>query len=188
VLGAIERALREAPNPAQHQPRSAATHAQRRAHFRRNLRTLAGWQYTIRLTLCLAAATVLAHAWPGRHMYWVALTVALLTERAVEALPVKVTQRALGTLVGVVLAHFVFAWTLSAWWLGTVVGVLAGGRAVLRTRNYLAYTVVMTPLVIALLDAGKPPDWRVLGDRALATLIGALLVLAANAAFRPAAK
>jgi len=126
--------------------------------------------------------------WPGHHMYWVALTVALLTERAIEPLPVKVTQRALGTLIGVVIAHFVFAWTLSPWWLGAVVGVLAAGRAILRTRNYLAYSVVMTPLVIALLDAGKPPDWGVLGDRVLATFIGALLVVAANMAFRRAAK
>jgi len=46
----------------------------------------------------------------------------------------------------------------------------------------------MTPLVIALLDAGRPPDWSVLGDRVLATLVGAFLVLAANAVFRRAAK
>ncbi len=194
VLGAVERALRRTPHGAPHslqqphQPRPAATHAQRRAHLRRSLRTLAGWQYTIRLTLCLAAAVVLTRAWPGHHLYWVALTVALLTERAVEALPVKVTQRAVGTLAGVLVAHAVFGWTLSAWWLAGVVGVLAAGRAMLRTRNYLAYTVVMTPLVIALLDAGKPPDWNVLADRALATLIGAVLVLAANAAFRRGAK
>lgn len=188
VLGAVARRVRTTPNPAPHEAHATASHAQRRAHFRRALRTLAGWQYTIRLAACLAIAAILAHAWPGHHMYWVALTVALLAERAIEPLPVKVTQRALGTLVGVVIAHFVFAGTLPAAWLAMVVGVLAAGRALLRTRNYLAYTVIMTPLVIALLDAGRPPDWGVLGDRALATLLGALLVLAANAALRRAAK
>jgi hypothetical protein len=188
ILGAIERAVKKPANPAPHAPHRAVTHAQRRAHFLRTLRTLAGWQYTIRLAGCLAIAMVLAHAWPEHHLYWVALTVALLTERAIEVLPVKVTQRALGTFIGVLIAHFVFAWALSAWWLAAVVGVLAAGRAMLRTRNYLAYTVVMTPLVIALLDAGRPPDWGVLADRALATLIGALLVLAANASFRGTAK
>jgi len=188
VLGAIERAIRRKPNPAPHAPQRTATRAQRRAHFRRTLGTLAGWQYTIRLMLCLTAAAALGHAWPEHHMYWVALTVALLTERAIETLPVKVTQRALGTLIGVLIAHFVFTWTLSPWALAIVVAVLAAGRAILRTRNYLAYSVVMTPLVIALLDAGKPPDWGVLADRALATLIGAVLVVAANTAFLRTAK
>ena len=188
ILGAIARALRKSPHPAPHAPPRAVTHAQRRAHLRRTLRTLDGWQYTIRLTACLVVAAVLAHAWPEHHMYWVALTVALLTERAGELLPVKVTQRALGTLAGVLIAHFVFAGMLSGWGLAAVVAVLAAARASLRTRNYLAYTVVMTPLVIALLDAGRPPDWSVLGDRVLATLVGAFLVLAANAVFRRAAK
>jgi uncharacterized membrane protein YccC len=156
--------------------------------LRRTLGTLAGCQYTIRLTACLAVAVVLAHAWPDHHLYWVALTVALLTERPVEMFPVKVTQRALGTLLGVVIAHFVFEWAISGWWLGVVVGVLAATRPMLRTRNYLAYTVVMTPLVVALIDAGKPPDWSVLADRLGATLIGAALVLGANAALRRTAK
>jgi len=188
ILGAIERAARKPANPAPHAPHRTVTHAQRRAHFFRALRTLAGWQYAIRLTSCLAVAMVLAHAWPEHHLYWVALTVALLTDREIEALPVKVTQRTLGTLLGVLIAHFALAWSISGWWLGLVVGILAAGRAMLRTRNYLAYTVVMTPLVIALLDAGKPPEWSVLDDRAVATLVGAVLVLLANAILRRAAK
>jgi fusaric acid resistance family protein len=187
LLGAIARALRGAAAAAVAAAPAAHTNAQRLARWRRTLRTLAGWQYTLRLTLCLAAAAMLGYLWPGHHLHWVALTVGLLTERQVEAWPVKTTQRALGTLLGVLAAGLLFGWTMPWWALAATIGILAAARPYLRARNYLAYTAVTTPLILAILDAGAPPGAAVLVDRLVATLIGAALVLAANAALRRAA-
>ena len=60
--------------------------------------------------------------------------------------------------------------------------VLAGLRPRLRAGNYLAYSAVMTPLIIVLLDRGASPGIDVLGDRLIATLVGAALVIGANLA------
>ena len=58
--------------------------------------------------------------------------------------------------------------------------MLAAARPLLRARNYLAYTAVMTPLIIVLLDAGRPLGVGILINRLVATLIGAGLVIGAN--------
>ena len=113
-------------------------------------------------------------------MHWVVLTVALLSEWQIEAFPVKTTQRALGAALGVLATGLLLFDTPPAWALAAGIAVLAGLRPLLRARNYLAYTAVMTPLIILLLDAGAAPGLGVLIDRLVATLIGAGLVIATN--------
>ncbi len=60
------------------------------------------------------------------------------------------------------------------------IGLLGGARPLLRERNYLAYSAVMAPLVLLLMDGTGPFGAAVLGDRLLATIIGAALVIATN--------
>ncbi|WP_232318228.1 hypothetical protein [Sphingomonas sp. TDK1] len=67
------------PHPARRQP----TSNQRRAHFRKQLRSLTGWQFPMRLAIGLALASMVRHADPAHHFGWTLLTVALLTENAV---------------------------------------------------------------------------------------------------------
>ena len=70
---------------------------------------------------------------------------------------------------------------------GTVTEVLPDGnfRVMLDNEHeVLAYTAAMTPLIILLLDSGRPPGMGVLIDRLVATLIGAALVIAANLLFK----
>lgn len=166
---------RPAPPPAQSHPRG-----QRLKRWRASLKRLAGWQFALRLVACLAAAGAIRAHWPEHHFHWIAITVALLTERSLERFPVRVTQRAVGTLVGVIAAGLVYWLNPPQWALAAVIAVLAAARAPLRTANYLAYTVVQTPLVLLILDAGQRQGFELLGDRLVATLIGAALVLAAN--------
>jgi hypothetical protein len=59
-------------------------------------------------------------------------------------------------------------------------------RPLLRARNYLAYTAAMAPLIILLLDMGRPPELAVLIDRLVATLVAAGLVITTNLIFRRA--
>jgi uncharacterized membrane protein YccC len=102
------------------------------------------------------------------------LTVAILTGRQGEPAAVKTTQRAIGTALGVVVAGLCLRLQLPLWALILLIGLLAGLRPLLRNRNYLAYSVVMTPLVILIIDAGRTPENGILVDRLAATLIGAL--------------
>jgi Fusaric acid resistance protein-like len=181
LCGAFARAKKSPDGDA---PSTTYTTAQRFAHWRRSLRGFAGWQYALRISLCLAAAMMLRSRWPAHHLHWVAITVVLLAERQLGASAVKITQRGAGTLAGVLVAGLLAEWNAGAWAIAAAVAVLAGLRPLLRVRNYLAYTAVTTPLILALLDAGQPQEPGILVDRLMATLAGAALVLAANALFR----
>jgi len=185
VTGAIARGIgwRAAPRAPEPAPFSRA---QRFARWRRSLRTLAGWQYALRLTACLAAAALLDAAWPGHHMRWAAITVVLLTERQPEPWPRKAMQRALGTFAGVMLAAVVFTDAIAGGVLALAIAILAAARVLLRDWSYAASTAATTPLILAILDAGEPADIALLLDRLAATLVGAALVLAANALLRRA--
>ncbi|MDE1174299.1 MAG: FUSC family protein [Parvibaculaceae bacterium] len=168
-----------APPPAA--PATAATWKFRR--LVQTLKSLPGWQYPLRLALCLGAASMIGWYWPHHHFHWIALTVTLLCHRQLEALPVKVTQRALGATLGVAATGLLVSQTLEPWILVCIIGVLASLGPWLRVRNYLAYTASMTPLIILLFDAGRPVELAILVDRLAATLIGAALVIAANMLF-----
>jgi Fusaric acid resistance protein-like len=187
VLGALARAGHRGEVACEAGSSSQPTAAQKRARWRRSLAQISGWHYTLRLTLCLGVAVGLRWLWPEHHFHWIALTVALLTERQIERLPVRTTQRALGTALGVLAAGALLVYQPPAWGLIVGIGVLAAARPFLRARNYLAYSAVMTPLIIVILDAGAPLGAGVLIDRLVATLIGAALVIGANMIFARAA-
>jgi|APLak6261698228_1056238.scaffolds.fasta_scaffold00281_9 hypothetical protein len=162
----------------------AATAAQRLARWRRTMSQLAGWQYVFRLAFGLTVAGFLQWQLPEHHLSWVALTVVILTRRQPEPQSVKTTQRALGTLVGVLVASIFLAFTPPVAVLIVAIFVLSGMRSILRARNYLAYSVLMTPLMVLLMDGSPPVSGGVLWDRLFATLIGSALVILARAAFR----
>jgi len=184
LLGALARARCRRRDPPREAVPPPMTLRQRLARWRSALSHLAGWQYALRLMFCLGVAGLLRWFWPDHHLHWIALTVALLAEWQIEAFPVRTTQRALGAAAGVLATGLLLVYAPPAWALVAVMGVLAGLRPLLRARNYLAYTAAMTPLIILLLDGGRPPGLGVLIDRLVATLIGAALVIAANLLFK----
>lgn len=163
---------------------STATAAQKFTRWTRSLSHLSGWQYTFRLGLCLSAAGVFQWLWPDHHLYWIAVTVAILSQRKVEAFPTKATQRAIGTALGVLAAGLLLAFQLPVWGLILAIGLLAGARPVLKSRNYLVYSAGITLLIILIIDVGQPLGSGVLADRLLATAIGVALVIAANRIIR----
>jgi hypothetical protein len=182
ALGALARAAgSHAPTDESASPMPLR---QRLTRWRLALSRLAGWQFALRLMLCLSIAGLLRWLWPDHHMHWIALTVALLTEWQIDAFPVRTTQRALGAALGVLATGVLLIAMPPAWALVAGMGVLAGLRPLLRARTYLAYSAGMTPLIILLLDAGGPPEPGVLIDRLVATLIGAGLVIATNLLFK----
>ena len=166
-----------------HKTRQTPTNAQRRAYFRRTLYRLEGWQFPLRLALGLGIASVLRHLWPTHHFYWILLTVALLTQRPIEHVPVKTVQRLAGTLGGVALTGAILCYVSSPVALGIVACLLATVVPLARARNYLLYAVVSTPLILLVLDIGKPIASALLTDRLIATLAGGLTVMTLNVLF-----
>lgn len=173
----LERCPAGAPAAA---PARAVTTAQRNAHWRRTMRSLAGWQFPIRLMIGLGVASVLRQLWPTHHYGWIVLTVALLTQRPLEPLPVKTIQRAAGTALGVALTWLILTELVAPLALAAAICVLATGAAIARPRNYLAYAVLATPVILLVLDIGKPIEPALLVDRLVATLAAAAIVVAAN--------
>jgi len=184
IWGAIIRvALRaaEAPTPAAEAatPRNP-TRRQRITRLKRVLRTAEGWQYPVRLAIALALSSIIRHLWPDQHFSWVLVTAVLLVERQPEALLVKTIQRALGVVLGVALTGLALAEIRSAVAIAALVCLLATLRPWLRARNYLAYSAVMTPLILLVMDLGTPIGGGVLIDRLIATLLGAAIVITVN--------
>ena len=181
VTQSFERLFADAgAAPVAAAPASTATAAQKFRRWRRSIAHLSGWQFALRLTVCLLPAGILRWFWPGHHLIWIALTVVLLCRRPLEVSPVPVTQRMIGALLGVAATGLLAYGSLPALPLTVILAVLAGLAAWFRPRNYLAYTASMTPLIILLLDMGRPIEPAILVDRLVATAIGAGLVLAAN--------
>jgi hypothetical protein len=183
ILGGMVRARKPIDRCLDTNAASGGAASRKFARWKQSLRHLSGWQYPLRLVSCLAVAVGLQSVWPNHHFYWVALTVALLCQRQIETLPLKTTQRAIGTALGVIVASVIVAGRPAIWVVVICFAVLALVRPLLRTRNYLAYSTVMTPLVILLMDAGHQVELAVVLDRLVATLAGAALVITTNRIF-----
>ena len=145
--------------------------------WRGTLTHLAGWQYTLRMTACLAAAETLDWLWPGHHGYWVAITAVIVVQRNVQAALPRTIHRAAGTTLGVLLISLFMLWESPMWAVIALIAALAAVRPILIEANYLAYAVIQTPLVILLLEFGQDSSWALVIDRLAATLAGCTLTL-----------
>jgi hypothetical protein len=147
--------------------------------WRGTLKTSQGWNYPIRLAACLTAATAIREAFPDHHFGWIAVAVALLTQRQAEGLTIKVVQRALGVAAGVLATEAIAARPLSGWTLVVIIAGLGALSPWLRKRSYVAYTAATTPLIMLLTSGGLTIGQSLLLDRLIATLIAAALVIGA---------
>lgn len=161
------------------EPRSSASLAQLYRRWRALLATVGGWIYSLRLMVCLACAVVIREAMPQHHYNWIAVAVALLTQRQGDGLVVKVMQRAMGVAAGVMATEAIASHPLPCWALVTVIATLAAASPWLRKRSYVAYTAATTPLILLLTSGGGTIAQGLLIDRLVATLIAAGLVIIA---------
>ncbi len=142
------------------------------------LGTWAGWQYPVRLALCLAAAEVAAVLWPQPSPAWITVTVVIVVGRYTDGALRRPVERAAGTAVGVAAGSAMLLWVPPAWTLVPVVAVLAGVRPLLKERNYTLYAMVMTPLVLLLMQGGAGITLATIGYRLADTVIGCAVALA----------
>ncbi|WP_166462973.1 FUSC family protein [Amycolatopsis acidicola] len=143
----------------------------------KSLRRWKTWQYSARLTLCLAVAGALGQLWHQPKGYWIAVTVAIVARRQLDGALRRAGERALGTAAGVLVGSLTVWWVPSSWWLVGTVGALAGLRPFLRDRSYTLYALCMTPLVVLLLDFGQATTWETIGYRLADTAAGCAIAL-----------
>lgn len=168
----------EKPQAAnQEPPRPKYTAKQLLRRWKKSLGSFAGWQYTIRITSCILIAGLIKIIWPYQHGYWILLTVAIVVQRDINKLLPRMFERGVGTSIGVIISSLFIFFIPSLWLLVLIIGLLAAARTILRETNYLAYTAVMTPLVIILLDFGNASSWGTILDRLLSTILGCVISL-----------
>jgi uncharacterized membrane protein YccC len=141
-------------------------------HWWNSLADLAGWQYPLRIFICLLAAQALELLWPFSHSYWIGLTVGIVVQSDLQSSLNRTLHRAIGTLLGVLITGLMLLEALPLWAIIAIVAVLAAARPVLRDSNYIAYATVHTPLIILLLDFGHAPSLAVSVNRFVATVAG----------------
>jgi uncharacterized membrane protein YccC len=156
-------------------PRRSARQLLRR--WWNSLAYLSGWQYALRITLCLIAAQGFEWLWPHHHGYWVSITVVIVVHRNLDAALTRTLQRAAGTVLGVLLISLLLLGSPPTSAVIATIALLAAARPILKQANYAAYAAVMTPLVILLVDFGQAPSWSVIVDRLFATLAACALAL-----------
>jgi hypothetical protein len=140
--------------------------------WRRTLEHLSGWQYALRITLCLMAAEVFEWLWPHHHGHWALITIMLVVQRDLQAAMRRTIQRATGTVLGVALISLLLLTAPPAWIMIAVIAALAAARPIFRATNYTAYAVFMTPLIILLMEFRQEISWIVITDRLIATFVG----------------
>jgi hypothetical protein len=141
-----------------------------------NLHRFDGWRYVVQLVSALALAEVIGVLWHQEKAYWIALAVVIVVRRRGGSL-LRATQRGLGTCAGVVIGGALILWVPPSWAIVVVVSALAGLRPLLKERNYAAYAMVMTPLVVLLMDLGRTPELSTIGYRLIDTVIGCTIAV-----------
>src|SRR5208337_485103 len=125
------------------------------SHWRKSLYHFEGWQYTLRITLCIVVAEIVRAIWPYQHGYWILLTVAIVVRRNIHQSLHRMFQRSAGTFIGVIIVCSIIYLVPTQWELVLMIAVLAAARSFLKETNYFSYAIVTTALVLILLDFGN---------------------------------
>jgi hypothetical protein len=125
----------------------------------------------------IAGGVALALGWP--HPYWamVSAVVPVVGATTVGQL-VRASHRVTGTLLGLVVALLLFAWTPQGLVLVILLVVLQAGTELVVARNYSAALLFLTPLTIGTgLLNGPVPVLPLILDRGLETMVGVAVAI-----------
>lgn len=134
-------------------------------------------QWAARLGLCIAVAEAVPFVVPIDRSYWVVLTVAIVLKPDFGSVFARALQRAIGTVVGVLLGAMVLAgipWTPVHL---VFVAVFAAMLPIGLRRNFAIFSAFLTPVIILLIGLTGPGDWQLVLSRLVDTLVGCAIVL-----------
>ncbi|WP_018547743.1 FUSC family protein [Streptomyces sp. LaPpAH-108] len=138
------------------------------------------WRYGLRLALCIGIAQALVSLVPVPRSYWVALTITFVLKPDFGSVFSRALLRALGTVVGLVLAAAVLAEVPLGWWDVPVMLLLAPLVPALTPRGYGYQTAAITPVILLLSDILNHQGIGLLLPRLLDSLMGCGIALVAG--------
>ncbi|MEU2333202.1 FUSC family protein [Streptomyces sp. NPDC006654] len=138
------------------------------------------WRYGIRLALCIGIAQALVSLIPVPRSYWVALTITFVLKPDFGSVFSRALLRALGTVVGLVVAATVLALVPRGWWDVPVMMVLAPLVPALTPRGYGFQTAAITPVILLLSDVLNHQGTALILPRLLDSLMGCGIALVAG--------
>lgn len=134
-------------------------------------------RHAIRVAGLFLIATAIAQLDPLNHSYWIPLTVAWITKPDFAGTTLRVVERVLGTLIGVVASALLIDLIGSS--IPLELAMFAAGSMItvlFIVANYTLCTVGVTIWLMAVLDMGAVPT----GGRVVQTFAAGLLVIGAS--------
>ena len=171
-----------APGPAaEHTQFVAHQEIEPRAFLQNFTRSSSVFRHSVRMMLaCLVAFAVGEIVWPGRHSYWILMTVSIMLKPGFSLTRQRNTERILGTLGGGALGAAVL-WLLP--WpdarFGVLVVFMLASYSFQRT-NYLVTVVFLTAYLLILFSFLGLSYLGVVEERITDTLIGCAIAFAAG--------
>ncbi|WP_188499055.1 FUSC family protein [Pullulanibacillus pueri] len=141
-------------------------------HWKKMLKQFKGWEFPIRIGLCMVTAETVGLCLGQDRSYWIPLTVILITHRRFASALQRIFQRGLGTVMGVLVGSLLLLLPLSHVTIVFVVGMLTAFRPLLKERSYFLYSMLMTPLMVIMYSVNNGMTDKLLVDRLLDTCIG----------------
>lgn len=133
------------------------------------------WWQVLRMLLCLALAEGFGLLAGLEQSYWIALTVALVLRPNSGSVFARTVLRALGTILGVLVAWALLVLLPPGWLLVPFIVALAGKLPVALSRHYGLFSAVVTGLV--LLQMSQQAQFYP-AARLVDTFVGCAIVLA----------
>ncbi|MFD6417336.1 FUSC family protein [Streptomyces sp. NPDC060194] len=155
-----------------------------RVRLRRAARTVllsgASWRYGLRLALCIGIAQALVSLVAVPRSYWVALTVTFVLKPDFGSVFSRALLRAVGTVVGLLVAAGVLAQVPRGWWDVPVMVVLGALVPAVSARGYAFQTAAVTPVILLLSDTLNHQGVGLVWPRLLDSLLGCAIVVVAG--------
>lgn len=134
--------------------------------------------HVARLSVAVAAGTLLYRVADLPHGYWVPLTTLAVLQPSIRSTWVRSVQRVAGTLVAAAVVVCVTAVTGDPWPLAACAAVSAFLLYAIRERGYFWLVVLLTPTALLMLSAADFQGEAVALDRVADSMIGIVIGLA----------
>ncbi len=193
VVGQLRLVVQLAQNTTSEGEEKFAKNAQAKpwemqtTNWRATIRANLDWnspvfRHALRLAICVAAADAVQRGISWNRAYWIPMTAAVVLKPDFTTTFSRGALRLAGTIVGLFLATLCYhALPASGWSQLLMVGIFAFFLRYLGPANYGVFTIAISGLIVFLLAATGVSPGEVVATRALNTVAGGLLALAAYA-------
>ena len=142
-------------------------------------------RFTFRLAAMLMAGTFAWRYWHLPHGYWIPLCVMVVLQPDYGATRARATQRALGTLAGVLAGSLLLMLRLPLWTLLAGTAAACWAFTYYTKRDYAVSVFFITLLVVLQFEAAGPVTVALTIQRLAQTLAGCVMALLAALSFWP---